>query len=109
MKQSGAGFEIIVPESTIFSEHPAVVIDRKVTPEERPIVDAFMQYLWSDEAQRSFVKYHFRSVTNESLNEAVNEFAQIKLPFTVNDLGGWGKAYPEIIERIWRDQVQKKQ
>jgi sulfate/thiosulfate-binding protein len=108
MKQAGAPFEIVVPESTIFSEHPAVVIDRKVTAEERPVVDAFMQYLWSDEAQRAFVQYHFRSVTNEAFNDANKEFAQIKLPFMVGDLGGWSKAYPEIIERIWRDQVQKK-
>lgn len=107
MKQAGAEVELVIPEATIFSEHPAVVIDRKVTAEQRPLVDAFMQYLWSDEAQRAFVKYHFRSITNEALNNDNKEFAQIKLPFTVSDLGGWGKAYPEIIERIWRDQVQK--
>jgi sulfate/thiosulfate-binding protein len=107
MKQAGAEVEIVVPEATIFSEHPAVVIDRKVTAEERPVVDAFMQYLWSDEAQRAFVQYHFRSITNEALNSDNKELAQIKLPFTVSDLGGWSKAYPEIIERIWRDQVQK--
>jgi sulfate/thiosulfate-binding protein len=109
MKQAGAPFEIVVPESTIFSEHPAVVIDRKVTAEERPVVDAFMQYLWSEEAQRAFVQYHFRSVTNEALNDDNKDFAQIKLPFMVGDLGGWSKAYPEIIEHVWRDQVQKKQ
>jgi sulfate transport system substrate-binding protein len=109
MKQAGAPVEIIVPEATIFSEHPAVVIDRKVTAEERPVVDAFIQYLWSEEAQRAFVQYHFRSVTNEALNNTNREFAQIRLPFTVGDLGGWSKAYPEIIEHVWRDQVQKKQ
>ena len=27
-------------------------------------------------------------------------------PFTVSDLGGWSKAYPEIIEHVWRDQVK---
>lgn len=109
MKEAGANIEIVVPEATIFSEHPAVVIDRNVTADERPLVDAFSQYLWSDEAQRTFVQYHFRSVTNESFNEANKEFAHIKMPFGVNDLGGWAKAYPDIIERIWRDQIQKKQ
>jgi sulfate transport system substrate-binding protein len=109
MKQSSKGFEIVVPEATIFSEHPAVIIDRKVTPEERAVVNAFMEYLWSDEAQRAFVKYNLRSIKDESFNAANKEFAEIKLPFTVSDLGGWGKAYPDIIERIWRDQVQKKQ
>jgi sulfate transport system substrate-binding protein len=108
MKQAGANIEAVIPEATIFSEHPAVIIDRKVTPEERPVVTAFLQYLWSDEAQQAFVKYHFRSVTNESFNEANKEFAVIKMPFTVNEFGGWSRAYPEIIERVFRDQVQKR-
>lgn len=107
MKQAGGDVEIVVPEATIFSEHPAVVIDRNVTAEERPVVNAFIQYLWSEEAQRAFVQYHFRSVNNEALNEGNKEFAEIKMPFYVKDLGGWSKAYPEIIERVWRDQVQR--
>lgn len=107
MKQAGGDVEIVVPEATIFSEHPAVVVDRNVTPVERPVVNAFIQYLWSEEAQRAFVKYHFRSVNNEALNQENKEFAEIKMPFYVKDLGGWSKAYPEIIERVWRDQVQK--
>ena len=107
MKQAGAAIETIIPEATIFSEHPAVVIDRNVTAQERPLIDAFITYLWSEEAQRAFVQYHFRSVTDEALNDGNKEFAQIKMPFTVDYLGGWSKAYPDIIERIWRDQVQK--
>ncbi|HEY0319798.1 MAG TPA: sulfate ABC transporter substrate-binding protein [Pyrinomonadaceae bacterium] len=107
MKQAKADIEIVVPESTIFSEHPAAIIDRNVTAEERPVVNAFIQYLWSDEAQRAFVKYNFRSVTNEEFNKENKDFAEIKLPFYVKDLGGWDKAYPDIIERIWRDKVQK--
>jgi hypothetical protein len=41
------------------------------------------------------------------LNEANREFGQIRTPFTIEYFGGWGKAYPDIIERVWRDQVQK--
>lgn len=108
MKQANAPIEVVVPESTIFSEHPAVVVDRNVTEAERPLINAFMQYLWSDEAQQAFVKYHFRAVNNDSLNAANSEFTDIKLPFTVDYLGGWDKAYPEIIEHVWRDQVAKK-
>ena len=100
--------EIVVPRSTIFSEHPAVIIDRNVTEEERPAVEAFLKYLWSEEAQRAFVKYHFRSATDESLNDANPELARIEMPFTVEYFGGWGRAYPEIIEGVWRDQAQKK-
>ena len=109
MKGTKAAVEVVVPESTIFSEHPAVVIDRNVTPEERPVIEAFMQYLWSDEAQRAFVQYHFRSASNESFNDANAEFAKIASPFTVEYFGGWARAYPDVIEKIFRDQVQKKQ
>src|ERR1044071_9368675 len=109
MRQANAPIEIIIPESTIFSEHPAVVVDRNVPADKRALVDAFIQFLWSDEAQRAFVQYHFRSVTNESLNESNKEFGQIQTPFTVEYFGGWDKAYPEVIEHVWRDQVQKKQ
>jgi sulfate transport system substrate-binding protein len=110
MKQAGAPveIEIIVPQATIFSEHPAVVVDRNVSVSKRPIVDAFMQYLWSEDAQRAFVKYHFRSATNEMLNEENRQFARIEMPFTIDYFGGWSRAYPEVIEGIFRDQVQRR-
>ena len=108
MKEAGAPIEIVVPHATIFSEHPAVIIDRKVTPAKRPVVEAFLQYLWSEEAQSAFVKYHLRSVTDESLNDNHKEFAHIPQPFTVEYFGGWTRAYPEVIEHVFRDQVQKK-
>src|SRR5437899_1252528 len=54
MKESGskADAEIVIPEATIFSEHPAVIIDRNVTATDRPLIEAFIQYLFTDEAHR---------------------------------------------------------
>ena len=108
MKQAGQPVEIVVPKSTIFSEHPVAIVDRNITADERPVVEAFRNYLWTDEAQRAFIKYHFRSVTNESFNDANKEFARIEQPFTVQMFGGWARAYPEIIEGVFNNQVQKK-
>lgn len=108
MKQAGAPIEIVVPKSTIFSEHPAVIIDRNINDVKRPSVEAFLRFLWTDEAQKAFVKYHFRSVTNESLNEANPQFAKIEMPFTIELFGGWSQAHPEIIEKVFRDQVMRK-
>jgi sulfate/thiosulfate-binding protein len=110
MKQANPNIdgEIVIPEATIFSEHPVVVIDRNVSGAERPVVDAFVNYLFSEEAQRAFVRFHFRSSTNEALNQDNKELATIKYPFTVDYFGGWERAYPEIIEQIFRDQVQKR-
>ena len=108
MKQANAPIEIVVPKSTIFSEHPALIVDRNLDAKKRPVVEAFLKYLWTDDAQRAFVKFHFRSVTNETYNDANKEFAKIEQPFTVDYFGGWTKAYPDIIEKIFRDQVQRK-
>lgn len=108
MKQARQPIEMIVPQATIYSEHPVVIIDRNVTPAKRPIVQAFIEYLWSDEAQKAFVKYYFRSVTDDSLNEGKPEFAKIEEPFTVDMFGGWGKAYPDVIQGVFQQQVQNK-
>lgn len=108
MKDSGKPVEIITPQATIFSEHPAVVIDRNVSPDKRNVVNAFMQYLWSEEAQQAFVKHHFNSVTTDSRNEANKHFGHIEMPFTIDYFGGWDKAYPEVIEQIFKNKVQSR-
>ncbi|HKG78037.1 MAG TPA: sulfate ABC transporter substrate-binding protein [Pyrinomonadaceae bacterium] len=108
MEEAKAPIDMVVPQSTIFSEHPAVVIDKNITATKRPVVDAFMQYLWSDEAQQAFVKFHFYSSTNDAFNQANTAFGHIEIPFTIDYFGGWNKAYPEVIEKIFRDQVQRK-
>jgi sulfate/thiosulfate-binding protein len=116
MKQANAPIEIVVPQATIFSEHPAVIIDKNVSAERRPLVEAFLHYLWSDEAQQAFVKFHLYAVTNNAFNEANKDFGHIEMPFTVEYFGGWEKqeggarkgAYPEVIEQIFRDQVQRR-
>ena len=108
MKEANAPIEIVVPKATIFSEHPAVVIDKNVTPGKRAVIDEFMRYLWSDEAQQAFVKYHFYAATNDAFNLANKNFGQIEMPFTIEYFGGWDRAYPEVIEVIFRDQVQRK-
>lgn len=108
MRDAGAAIDIVVPPSTIFSEHPVVMIDRNVTANERGVVQAFINFLWTDEAQQAFVKYYFRSVTNEEFNAANQKFAKIEQPFTIELFGGWKRAYPEIIEGVFRDQVQRR-
>jgi len=95
MKQAGTAVQIVVPRATIFSEHPAVVIDRSVSAARRPVIDAFMQYLWSEEAQRAFVKHHFRSTTNETLNQENKQLANIEMPITIDYFGGWIRPIPK--------------
>jgi sulfate transport system substrate-binding protein len=95
--------KIIYPESTILSEHTAVMIHKNIDPDQREFIEAFMNFLWSDHAQRICVRYGFRSVKEELNNNPA--FGAIKDPFTVKDLGGWENAKVEIIDNIWKNKV----
>ena len=96
--------EIVYPYSTILSEHTVVVVDKNVPPADRELVQAFVAFLWSDQAQRVFVEHGFRSVSAD-LNDLNSLLRPIAQPFTVTDLGGWPQAKRAIIDAIWKQQV----
>ena len=95
--------EIVMPRATIYSEHPVVILDHLMDPSKYALVELFVRSLWEPEAQQAWVKSHFRSVTDEKLNE---KFPKIEMPFYARDLGGWSKAYPEIVEGAWKHKIQ---
>jgi sulfate/thiosulfate transport system substrate-binding protein len=99
--------EIIYPRSTIQSEHTLVLVGRNIRPEEQELVQAFADFLWSEKAQRIFVKYGFRSV-QEPLNWENPDFGAIPDLFSIEDFGGWKKAKKEIVDAVWKDQVLKE-
>ena len=104
-RSRGAAVELVMPRGTIVSEHVAVIVDRNVKPWEQEAVKAFVIFLWSETTQKAFTRYYFRAVTEDKLNQAVPEFYKIERPFTVRDLGGWGRAYPEIIQGVWKEHI----
>ena len=59
-----------------------------------------------DEAQKAFVKNNFRSSVNESFDAANAGFVKIEMPFTVHYFGGWKRAYPDVIDAIYRKKVK---
>ena len=99
--------EIVYPPSTVLSEHTLVVVDENVAPADRPVIDALVQFLWSEPAQRLFVRRGFRSV-DEGLNAANPAFGTIQDPFRVADFGGWDRVKKEIVDGIWKDRVMKE-
>ena len=98
--------DVVYPKHTILSEHTLVVIDKNILPKDRPVIDGFVQFLWSDEAQRIFLAHGFRSVQDE-LNTGHSEFGKIEDPFLIADFGGWQRAKREIVEAIWKQRVMK--
>jgi sulfate/thiosulfate transport system substrate-binding protein len=99
--------EIVYPASTVLSEHTLVVIDKNVAPSERPLIDALVRFLWSEEAQRLFVRRGFRSV-DERLNAGNPTFGTIRDPFLVADFGGWQRVKREIVDGIWKERVLRE-
>ncbi len=96
--------EIVYPYSTISSEHIVVLIEKNIAPKQQRLIQAFVDFLWSEQAQAIFVEYGFRS-RDERLNTANPDFGVIPQPFTVSDLGGWPKAKRQIIEATWKGRV----
>jgi ABC-type sulfate transport system substrate-binding protein len=92
--------EIVVPPRTIVAQHVAVVIDDNVTPPQRAAAQDFVDYLVSGHGQELLGQYHMRPATDDSA-----AFAGISQPFSIKDLGGWSKAYHDVIEGIWPGQL----
>lgn len=100
-QQRGVPMEIIFPPRTILTQHYAVIVDKNVTPAERPIVKAFIAFILSDQGQDILSQYFFRPTTKES-----DIFPELPNTFTVDDLGGWAQAYKDLIEDYWKIQIE---
>jgi sulfate/thiosulfate-binding protein len=96
--------EIVYPPSTVLSEHTLVVVDKNVEPGDRALLQALVAFLWSEDAQRLFVRRGFRSV-DERLNAGNPHFGKIQDPFLVADFGGWDRVKKEIVDGIWKERV----
>ena len=97
--------DVVYPKRTVLSEHTLVVLDRNISPGDRPAVEALARFLWSDEAQKLFVRNGFRSVDERWNDDPA--FGRIEQPFFVADFGGWERAKREIVDGIWKNRVLK--
>ena len=100
MKQSPKiPIEIVVPQSTIFSEHPAVVNRQERPASKRAVVDAQAISLWTDEAQQAFVG--FTSVPQPTkVSTQRTRVRENRVSSTIDHFDGWDRAYPEVIDKI---------
>lgn len=99
----GVPLEIVIPDRTIVAEHVAVLVDDNLTRFERPVAEDFLELLVSDAVQETFVRYHLRSALMEH-----SDFPSLTYPFSVNDLGGWSKVYPDLVEDLWQAQIEPR-
>ena len=95
------------PQHGAVGAHPGRSSTTTSTPPTRPLIDALVAFLWSEQAQALFVQNGFRSV-DERLNAANPDFGAIQDPFLVGDFGGWQRVKKEIVDGIWKDRVLKE-
>lgn len=103
----GQKYNIIVPNYTILIENPAAVVDKNADKHGvRQVADAFVDYLWSADAQRAFSQVGFRSVDPAVAKEFASQYKTPAGLFDIKYLGGWEQVRKDLYQdgALW-DQV----
>lgn len=99
-KQEGENLEYVIPEVNISIDTPVAVVDQNVDKHgTREVAEAFVEYLFTPEAQREFIKVGFRP-QGELANDAElnKDFPPVKELGTIQDFGGWDAAQTKFFE-----------
>ncbi|MBL8260553.1 MAG: sulfate ABC transporter substrate-binding protein [Candidatus Competibacteraceae bacterium] len=94
VKEMGRGeFEIVMPSTSILAEPPVAVIDQYADKHGvRAAAQAYLEYLYSPEAQELAAKHYFRPRDPAVAERYRAQFPSLQL-FTVDEIfGGWAKA-----------------
>ncbi|MCG8710690.1 sulfate ABC transporter substrate-binding protein [Brenneria sp. 4F2] len=91
-EQGGDQLEIVTPSLSILAEPPVAVVDKVVERKgTRKQAEAYLQYLYSDEAQRIIGKNFYRPRNAKIAEEFKDQFAPVNLVTIDKDFGGWKK------------------
>jgi sulfate/thiosulfate transport system substrate-binding protein len=92
---SGDYYELVIPQSTLLIENPIALVDVYVDKHDnREVVEAFLDYLFSREAQEIFAKYGLRSVDPDVARATEAMYAPVEDLFTIEYFGGWDEIIP---------------
>jgi sulfate/thiosulfate-binding protein len=85
--------EIVVPPSSILAEPPVAVVDKVVDERgTRSAAEAYLSFLWEEEAQAIAAKHYYRPTKQETLEANASTFGKIEL-FTIGEqFGSWADA-----------------
>lgn len=91
--------QLIYPQSTMVSEHIVLPINKNIKSGQKELVDAFIQFLWSDEAQYILTIYGFNSVI-DTLDHTQPASGHIHDVFTLDSMGGPWRVKRSIVEKL---------
>ena len=96
-RQAGQNYELVLPTSTIRIDNPVAVVDTYVDKHgTREVAEAFVDFLFTKEAQEVFAKYGLRSPDEEVAKATAASYPPIEDLFTIQDFGGWTEATPKF-------------
>ena len=96
-QKAGINYELVLPSSTIQIDNPAAVVDTYVDKHgTREVAEAFVDFLFTKEAQEIFAKHGLRSPDPEVAKATAEQYPPIEDVFTIADFGGWGEATPKF-------------
>jgi sulfate/thiosulfate transport system substrate-binding protein len=99
--QKGEKVPYIVPDINVSIDNPIAVVDKNVDQHgTREVAEAFVQFLYTPEAQREFAKAGFRPVEASVAQdkEFVQKYPPVKTLFTAQDMGGWGEIQKKFFD-----------
>jgi len=87
---SGQTYELVLPTSTILIENPIALVDANVDQHgTREASEAFLEFVYTIEAQRIFSQHGLRVVNQQVAEETSADYPPIDDLFTVETFGGW--------------------
>ncbi len=95
LNELGKGqFEIIVPSLSILAEPPVTVVDKNAKKKGNlEVAQAYLEHLYSPEAQRIIAKHYYRPIKPEHADpEDQKRFPKVELVTVDEEFGGWQKA-----------------
>jgi sulfate transport system substrate-binding protein len=94
-QQAGINYELVLPSSTIQIDNPVAVVDTYVDQHgTREAAEAFVDFLFTKEAQEIFARHGLRSPDPEVAEATAAQYPPIEDIFTIDEFGGWEEATP---------------
>jgi sulfate/thiosulfate transport system substrate-binding protein len=93
-QQAGQALDYVVPDETILIENPVAVVNTSESPQ---AAQAFVDYLYTPEAQAVFASKGYRPVVEGVDSEF--DFPDPPGLFTIADLGGWSDVRTRFFDR----------
>lgn len=94
VEQLGKGqFDIVVPSVSILAEPPVALVDKNADRKgSRKLAEAYLQQLYSDDAQHLAAKHYYRPSNPAIAEQYSSKFPAVKL-FRIDEVfGGWQQA-----------------